>query len=174
MYDHYFCNFGSPPVPDDICKDSAIRHAQFWRRRFLKVFPYKCIGKQTWPCLKKVKRQRTTILLAILVDLHTGWILQRFSPKAFSVLEKKIFKGFYHIWTWRPSWSMDRNHFSNFSFPHPKEAPYEIWAKLAQRLQRRSRLKMLMDGRTDNGRKVIAIAHPEQSSGELKIKSCMK
>ena len=25
MYDHYFSNFGSPPVPEDICKDSAIR-----------------------------------------------------------------------------------------------------------------------------------------------------
>ena len=66
-----------------------------------------------------------------------------------------------------------RDHFSNFSFPHPKEAPYEILAKLAQRLQRRKRLKMLTDGRTDgwtdDGRKVITIAHPEQSSGELKI-----
>ena len=39
MYDHYFSNHGSPLVPEDICKDSAIRHAQFWRRRFLKVFP---------------------------------------------------------------------------------------------------------------------------------------
>ena len=38
MYDHYFSNFGSPPVPDDICKDSVIRHARFWRRRFLKGF----------------------------------------------------------------------------------------------------------------------------------------
>ena len=27
-----------------------------------------------------------------------------------------------------------------------------------------------MDGRTDDGRKVITIAHPEQSSGELKKK----
>ena len=36
---YYFSNFGSPPVPEDICKDSAIRHARFWRRRFLKVFP---------------------------------------------------------------------------------------------------------------------------------------
>ena len=44
---------------------------------------------------------------------------------------------------------MDRDHFSNFSFPQPKEAPYEISAKLAQGLQRRSRLKMLTDGRTD-------------------------
>ena len=24
---------------------------------------------------------------------------------------------------------MDSNHFSNFSFPQPKEAPYEIWPK---------------------------------------------
>ena len=39
MYDHYFSNFCSPPVPEDICKDSAKRHARFWRRRFLKVFP---------------------------------------------------------------------------------------------------------------------------------------
>ena len=28
-----------------------------------------------------------------------------------------------------------------------------------------------MDGRTDDGRKVITIAHPEQSSGELKKES---
>ena len=38
MYDHYFSNFGRPPVPKDICKDSAIRHRRFQRRRFLKVF----------------------------------------------------------------------------------------------------------------------------------------
>ena len=33
---------------------------------------------------------------------------------------------------------MSRNHFTNLSFPQPKEAPYEIWAKLAQRLQEKS------------------------------------
>ena len=136
---------------------------------------YKCIGKRTWPCRKKVKRQHTTILLATLVDLPSPMICAKIQPKASSVLEKMIFKCFYHIWAWRPSWSTDRDHFSNLLFPHPKEAPYEIWAKLAQRLQRRSRLKMLTDGRTDgrtharsdDGRKVITIAHPEHSSGEL-------
>ena len=81
LYDHYFSNFGRPPVPDD---------------------------------------------------------LSRFSPKASSVLVEKIFKGFYHIWALRPSWSMNHDHFSNLSFPQPKEAPYEICAKLASRLQRRS------------------------------------
>ena len=67
--------------------------------------------------------------------------MQRFSPKASSVLEKKIFKGFYYIWAWRPPWSMNCDHFSNLSFPQPKEAPYEICAKLGQRPQRRSCLK---------------------------------
>ena len=78
MYDHYFSNYGSPLVPEDICKDSAIRHAQFWRKRF---FPYKCTGKQTWPYRKKVKRQRTTILLAMLVDLPSSMIPAKVQPK---------------------------------------------------------------------------------------------
>ena len=38
MYDHYYSNFGRPPVPDDLCKDSATSHPWFWKRRFLKVF----------------------------------------------------------------------------------------------------------------------------------------
>ena len=38
MYNHYFSNFCRLPVPNDLCKDSAIRHLLFWRRRFWKVF----------------------------------------------------------------------------------------------------------------------------------------
>ena len=38
MYYHHFSNFGRPPVPDDLSKDSAPMHPRFWRRRFLKVF----------------------------------------------------------------------------------------------------------------------------------------
>ena len=74
------------------------------------------------------------------MSIYLPSLMQRFSPKASSVLEK-IFKGFYHIWAWRPTWSTSRDHLSNLSFPQPKEAPYEIWAKLAQRLQMRGRLK---------------------------------
>ena len=77
--------------------------------KFSTFFPYKCIGKQTWPQPKKVKYQCTTISN---FGRHpppppprTRWFVQRFSPKASSVLEKKIFKGFYHIWAWRSSWS---------------------------------------------------------------------
>ena len=38
MYDHYFSNFGRPPTPDDLCKVSAKRHPQLWRKDFLKIF----------------------------------------------------------------------------------------------------------------------------------------
>ena len=126
--------------------------------------PYKYIGKQNWPRRKKVKHQ-----FDLWQTSRPWWFVQRFSPKAYSIPEK-IFKGFYHIWAWRPSWSMERDHFSNLLFPQPKEAPYEIWAKLAQWLPSRSLLKILTtDARMDDGQKVITIAHPEDSSGELKM-----
>ena len=42
------------------------------------------------------------------------------------VLEKKILKGFYHIWVWRPSWSCDPDAANKLSFPLPKEAPLKF------------------------------------------------
>ena len=80
MYDHYFCNFGSPPVPKDICKDSAKRHARFWRR-FLKVFPIQMHREANLTFRKKVKHQRTTILLAMLVDLPSPMIPAKVQPQ---------------------------------------------------------------------------------------------
>ena len=69
------------------------------------------------------------------------------------VLEKKIFKGFYHIWAWRPSWSCDLDHLYKLSFPLPKEAPHKIWLWLAKRIQRRSCLNIVDDDNDDdNGR----------------------
>ena len=60
------------------------------------------------------------------------------APKHPRFWRRRFLKVFYHMWAWRPSWSTNRNHFSNLSFPQPKDGPYKIWAKLAQRLQRRS------------------------------------
>ena len=142
MYNHYFSNYGSPPVSDDICKDSAIRHARFWRRRFLKVFPIQMHREAnlTLP----LKGQASTYNNSfsnfgrppVPDDSCKGS-----APRHSWFWRRRFLKVFYHIWAWRPSWSTDHDHFSNLSFPHPKEASYEIWAKLAQRLQRRSRLK---------------------------------
>ena len=36
------------------------------------------------------------------------------------------FKGFYHIWACRPSWSCDLDNLYKFLFPLPKEAQHNI------------------------------------------------
>ena len=142
MYDHYFSNFGRPPVSDNICKDSATRHSRFWRRGFLKVFPYKCIGKQTWPCRKNNQMSIYDLYFSNFGRPHVPNDLSKDSaPRHPQFWRRRCLKVFTHIWAWRPSWSTSRDHFSNLSYPQPKKALYEIWAKLAQRLQRRSRLK---------------------------------
>ena len=54
MYDNYFSNFGKPPVPDDICEDSATSHPRFWRIRFLKVFSHAdAQGSKLDPAVKR-------------------------------------------------------------------------------------------------------------------------
>ena len=40
MYNHYFSIFGSPPVPDDICKDSAIRACSVLEKMIFKGFSH--------------------------------------------------------------------------------------------------------------------------------------
>ena len=70
------------------------------------------------------------------------------------VLEKKIFKGFYHIWAWWPSWSCDLDHLYKLSFPLPKEAPHKIWLWLAKRFQRRRCLNIVDDDKTTTDARV--------------------
>ena len=36
------------------------------------------------------------------------------------------FKGFYHMWAWRPSWSCDLNHLYKLVLPLPKETQHKI------------------------------------------------
>ena len=44
--------------------------------------------------------------------LHTKFRENRFAGSG-----EEDFEGFYHIWTWRQSWSCDQDHVHNFSFP---------------------------------------------------------
>ena len=88
------------------------------------------------------------------------------------VLEKKIFKGFYHIWAWRPSWSCDLDFLYIHWFPLPIDASYKIWLWLAKRFQRRRSLKLWTDdGRTlDHGHPISSPCEPN-GSGELKMQN---
>ena len=53
----------------------------FGEQDFWRFFPYKCTGKQTWPCRKKVKCQYTTFILAILVDLPSLMTYAKIQPQ---------------------------------------------------------------------------------------------
>ena len=65
---------------------------------------------------------------------------------------RRFFKGFYHIWAWRPSWSCDLDFLYTHWFPLPINASYRIWLWLAKRFQRRRSLKLWTDRRrTDAG-----------------------
>ena len=67
--------------------------------KFSIFFPYKCIGKQTWPHRKKVKCQCMTTILASLVDLLSPIIFAKIQPQGIPGSgEKDFFKAFYHIW----------------------------------------------------------------------------
>ena len=53
--------------------------------------------------------------------------------------------GFYHIWSWRPSWSCDPDAVNKISFPLPKEAPHKIWLWSVKGFQRRRSLSIVDD-----------------------------
>ena len=40
---------------------------------------------------------------------------------------EEYFKGVYHIWELRPSWSCDRDHFYKFMSPLPNELNIKFW-----------------------------------------------
>ena len=71
--------------------------------------------------------QPRVIMFINFVELESPMIHAKFQDQWTSGLEKKIFKGFYHIWAWRPSWLCELNHLHKLSFPLPKEDSCGIW-----------------------------------------------
>ena len=88
---------------------------------------------------KKVKLQPRVI---IWTNLSPRCYIPRFSLEAFLILEKKIFKCFYPIWTWRPSCSMMQNRWNKIIVPLRQKAQCKIGWKLVKLFQRRRGLKI--------------------------------
>ena len=81
--------------------------SSFWEIHYLSVILYESIRNQIWPLHKKVKSQAGVII-------STQCCIPSFNYLGHSVLKKKSFDGFYHIWTWRPTWSCNQDHWTNF------------------------------------------------------------
>ena len=93
------------------------------------------------------------------------------------LLEKKIFEGFLPymgVAAILVMWPRPREN-EQLSFPHPTEAPYDIWLWLAQRFWRRRSLKMVDGRRTTDGQRTddglwlyYKLINEPKGSGKLK------
>ena len=84
MCNHHFSNFGRPPIPDDLCKDSATRHPWFWRSRILKVFTTYGYGRHFG--------QWTATILAIFHSPAPGRLQINLSNTGPGAPEEKVFE----------------------------------------------------------------------------------
>ena len=108
-------------------------------------FPYKCPSDRIWPECKIGQGQPRAIIWTNLIELESLKLHIKFQVhRPFSSWEElQRFLGFfYHIWKGRPSWSCDPDIMNKLLFPYPMEAPHVIWLQLAQRFQRKCRLKI--------------------------------
>ena len=62
-----------------------------------------------------------------------------------AVPEKKIY-----IWAWGPSWLCDLDAVNKLLFPHPMEAPHEIWLQIGLAVSEKKTFENV-DRHTDNG-----------------------
>ena len=103
----HFSNLSLPQPKEDsheILATLAQRHQRRSRLKFSTFFPYKCMipiqmhREQIWPRRKKVKRQCTTIILAILVDLSSPMICAQIQPQGVLSSGEEAFKVFFTIY----------------------------------------------------------------------------
>ena len=95
----------------------------------------------------------------------------KFEKLSVNWFQRRFLKDFYHVWAQQQYWLHDPDHLNKLSFPHPTEAPCEIWLWLAQWFLRRSS-KSVDDGQmpTDDGACLYyKLTYEPKESGELKL-----
>ena len=72
------------------------------------------------------------------VELHSQMLHTKFqNHRPSDSGEEDFFKGFSYLYPWQPSWSCELDHLYKLFFPLPKDAPHEVWFRLAKWFQRR-------------------------------------
>ena len=86
-----------------------------------RFFPRKSLSDRMWPWCKIGHGQLGRAQFPMLQTKFQGHLsFSSWGPA------EKIFKGFYHIWTWWPSWSFDQGPMNKLFFSHPMQAPHVI------------------------------------------------
>ena len=77
---------------------------------------------------RKIGQGQSRVIIYInFLELESPMLHAKIQDHRTSGSGEDDFKGFYHIWAWRPSWSCDLDHLYKLTFPLPKEAPHKIW-----------------------------------------------
>ena len=139
----------------------------FWKIHCFTFFPYKSMRDQIRPCRKIGQGQPRVIIWAnfpfgfegrmwdMIVSVHDQCLSFYLVVFEHPMMHTKFQghrpfgsrEGFYQIWAWRPTWLCDQDCLITLTFPHPIEAPYEIWFWLAQCFLRRCLKSVDDDGR---------------------------
>ena len=89
--------------------------------------------RPSWSCgiyinFRKIGQGQSRVIIYInFLELESPMLHAKIQDHRTSGSGEDDFKGFYHIWAWRPSWSCDLDHLYKLTFPLPKEAPHKIW-----------------------------------------------
>ena len=113
---------------------SVIMHFHF--------FSYKCLCDQIWPWSKIGQGHPRVTIYAIYDGPTTQMLHTKFRANRPAAPEKKIFEGFLPYMGKAGILVMWPGPHTQTTFPHPMEAPHEIWLQSAQWFQRKRRLKM--------------------------------
>ena len=110
------------------CNDFGFKG--FRKINFLRLFPCKCIWIQNLTLTLNRPRSNSYHHLNNWVGYTSQILLTKSECHLPSCSGEEDFKGFYHIWAWRPSWSCDQNHLRKFSFPRRKKSSHTVQQKM--------------------------------------------
>ena len=138
----------------------------FWKTHCFTFFPYKSIRNQIWPCRKIEQGQLRIIIWANLVVLEHPMMHTKFQVHwPFGSREEDFLK-YFTIYGSHLG-HVTRTVWANFMFPHPTEAPYEIWLWLAQWFLKRRCLKCVDDDWRRWRRPTYPISSPNEPLAQV-------
>ena len=119
-----------------------------WKIDFSLFFPHTCIGKSIWPLCREVKHQPWTIIWTNFGGLKVLMLYTKFQDSKFVGSWEEDFSRVFTIYGHGGRPVQQTESISIYSCcPRCQEAKYQIWFQLANGLQRRRCLKMLMNDR---------------------------
>ena len=100
------------------------------------------ISETTRPFLTKYCLQILRYVEMKVYQLDAGHMAKMTKMVSLFFPGKKIFKVYYHIWAWKPSWLCNLHYFDEFSFTCTYKLTFNIWLKMGQWFLNKNKLNL--------------------------------